>query len=176
MELARPTILEKVIPLYTNKNIQIPSRITIFLKDLGNPVLIRIQLIQHMTCNTPNKTSFQITLSHEMLQNPALIYRGRSISFSELNNMANQLARVIAVSICSKSKNKYVNTDGDLIVAVAMPPSDALVVTLLACWKIGAAYLPIDPTFPPARIDHILTESEPSLVITHKKGKHLLNT
>lgn len=37
--------------------------------------------------------------------------------------------------------------------------------TLLSIWKAGAAYLPIDPTFPESRIDHILKEAKPFLVI-----------
>lgn len=58
------------------------------------------------------------------------------------------------------------NTDNDLIVAVSLHPSDKLITTLLAIWKAGAAYLPLDPTFPQHRIDHILQESQPFLVIT----------
>lgn len=57
------------------------------------------------------------------------------------------------------------NTDNDLIVAVSLHPSDKLITTLLAIWKAGAAYLPLDPTFPQHRIDHILNESQPFLVI-----------
>ena len=62
------------------------------------------------------------------------------------------------------NKNKA-NQDGDWIIAVCMMPSDNLVKVLLAIWKAGAAYLPLDPTFPPNRIEHILNESKPVLVI-----------
>lgn len=63
---------------------------------------------------------------------------------------------------CHKSQP---NRDGDYIIAVCMQPSDRLVTTLLAIWKAGAAYLPLDPTFPPNRIEHILNEAQPVLVI-----------
>ena len=46
-----------------------------------------------------------------------------------------------------------------------MPPSDKLVTTLLAIWKAGAGYLPLDVTFPPNRVQHILGEAKPILVI-----------
>ena len=46
-----------------------------------------------------------------------------------------------------------------------MHPSDNLVKILLAIWKAGAAYLPLDPTFPENRIKHILGESKPVLVV-----------
>jgi non-ribosomal peptide synthetase component F len=47
-----------------------------------------------------------------------------------------------------------------------MEPSDRLVITLLAVWKTGAAYLPLDPSFPSARVGHILSEAQPVLVVT----------
>lgn len=66
----------------------------------------------------------------------------------------------------AKSEKSPRNSDNDLIVAVSLHPSDKLITTLLATWKAGAAYLPLDPTFPQARIDHILTEAKPFLLIT----------
>lgn len=62
------------------------------------------------------------------------------------------------------------NSDGDSIIAVCFEPSETLVVTLLAIWKLGAAYLPLDATFPRSRTEHILRESEPLLVVTDRKG------
>lgn len=46
-----------------------------------------------------------------------------------------------------------------------MTPSDHLVAALLAIWKAGAAYLPLDVTFPLNRIEHIVKEAKPVLVI-----------
>lgn len=46
-----------------------------------------------------------------------------------------------------------------------MHPSDYLVITLLAIWKAGCAYLPLDPSFPQARVEHILREAKPVMVI-----------
>lgn len=46
-----------------------------------------------------------------------------------------------------------------------MTPSDKLVTTLLAIWKAGAAYLSIDFNFAQNRIEHILNDSKPALVI-----------
>lgn len=46
-----------------------------------------------------------------------------------------------------------------------MPPSDELIITLLAILKTGAAYLPIDVNFPKNNIYHILRDAKPALVI-----------
>ncbi|KAL9694360.1 hypothetical protein quinque_013645 [Culex quinquefasciatus] len=83
-------------------------------------------------------------------------------NYNVLNSTANRLARAAIDEIAGKSEP---NGDGDYIIAVCMQPSDRLVTTLLAIWKAGAAYLPLDPTFPANRIEHILKESRPVLVI-----------
>jgi len=58
------------------------------------------------------------------------------------------------------------NDDGDFIVAVQLPPGDGLIATLLAIWKAGAAYLPLDVAAPLHRIKHVMDEAKPCLVIT----------
>lgn len=92
----------------------------------------------------------------------------RNISYSTLNSNANRLARFFLQQIGERKLDS--NRDGDWIIAVCMAPSDELLTTLLAIWKTGAAYLPIDPSFPANRIEHILNEAEPVLVIYDKKN------
>lgn len=45
------------------------------------------------------------------------------------------------------------------------------VTALLAVWKAGAAYVPMEPSFPQARITHILSDAEPALLIYDDSGK-----
>uniref|UniRef100_A0A182PEH7 AMP-dependent synthetase/ligase domain-containing protein n=1 Tax=Anopheles epiroticus TaxID=199890 RepID=A0A182PEH7_9DIPT len=85
-------------------------------------------------------------------------------NYNELNSTANRLATAMLNRIKDHFRSQP-NTDGDYIVAVCLHPTDRLVTTLLAIWKAGAAYLPIDPTFPPNRIQHILGEAKPALVV-----------
>lgn len=86
------------------------------------------------------------------------------MTFGALNSASNQLARAILHSV----EGSNPNTDGDYIVAVCLPPSDNLITTLLAIWKAGAAYLALDSSFPPSRVEHIIREARPVLVITEK--------
>ncbi|HEY6925928.1 MAG TPA: amino acid adenylation domain-containing protein [Steroidobacteraceae bacterium] len=51
-------------------------------------------------------------------------------------------------------------------VAVLMERSATLLETILAIWKCGAAYVPIDPTYPPGRVESILSGARPKLVVT----------
>ncbi|GLV34396.1 ebony [Carabus blaptoides fortunei] len=101
---------------------------------------------------------------------PAIIYEDgiqfKKTSYEELDLITNKLARAIIHSV-TESKTTP-NSDGDYIIAVSMLPSDMLVKALLAIWKSGAAYLPIDPSFPNDRVEHILKESAPVLVLHDK--------
>lgn len=102
---------------------------------------------------------------------PALIYQNpfdgeRKISYNMLNQSANKMASLLIEKI--RQCGLQPNQDGDWIIAVCMEPSDKLVIALLAILKTGAAYLPIDPTFPSNRIDHILQEAKPVFVIYDK--------
>lgn len=99
---------------------------------------------------------------------PAAIFSNRidgdhKITYNQLNQAANQIAAMLIDQITTRELES--NQDGDWIIAVCMQPSDELIVTLLAILKTGAAYLPIDTTFPESRIDHILQEAKPAFVI-----------
>ncbi|XP_063703822.1 beta-alanyl-bioamine nonribosomal peptide synthetase ebony [Culicoides brevitarsis] len=94
----------------------------------------------------------------------------RNISYNLLNSRTNRLAHGIINQVTDIDKSAP-NQDGDWVIAVCMPPSDNLVAALLAIWKAGAAYLPLDVTFPANRINHILTEARPVLVIYDESYK-----
>ena len=54
-------------------------------------------------------------------------------------------------------------------VAVMLPRSASLVVTLLAIWKAGGAYVPLDPEFPPTRLAWMLADSGARHVVTDRE-------
>ncbi|XP_049880564.1 zwittermicin A synthase ZmaJ [Pectinophora gossypiella] len=96
---------------------------------------------------------------------PALVYSDETtsaaVSYAELEARTNALAKVIA----SRSRPSGANRDGDYVVAVCMQPSHNTIMTLLATWKAGAAYVPMEPSFPQGRVTHILKDAEPALVV-----------
>lgn len=55
--------------------------------------------------------------------------------------------------------------DGD-IVAIRLPPAATAIAAVLATWKAGAAFLPLDPDLPPARISALVDDARPALLIT----------
>lgn len=101
--------------------------------------------------------------------NIALIYQEedsrieRRTTYGELDAISNQFANFILKNVHENQITP--NDDGDWIIAVCMSPSDKLVTILLSIWKSGAAYLPIDPSFPEQRVKHILNEARPCMVV-----------
>jgi amino acid adenylation domain-containing protein len=53
------------------------------------------------------------------------------------------------------------------VVAIALPRSVDIVVAQLATAKSGAAFLPVDPDYPPARIAFMLADAAPVIVVTN---------
>ncbi|UGQ52841.1 amino acid adenylation domain-containing protein [Rhodococcus qingshengii] len=85
----------------------------------------------------------------------AVVFEGRRLSFGELDEAANRLARKLIES----------GVGPESLVAVILPRSVELVVTLLAVVKAGGGYLPIDPTYPAERIAYTLGDARPVCVV-----------
>ncbi|MEK8174907.1 AMP-binding protein [Streptomyces sp. M19] len=57
------------------------------------------------------------------------------------------------------------------MVAVSVPRSVELVVSLLAVLKAGAAYLPLDPDYPAPRLAYMLRDAAPVCAVTDRAGR-----
>ncbi len=88
----------------------------------------------------------------------ALVHDDERVSYAELDERSDRLAR----HLCGRG----VGVDSP--VAVSLQRSPELVVALLAVMKAGAAYLPLDPSYPPARLAHVLDDARPSLLLTQR--------
>nr|WP_052478487.1 non-ribosomal peptide synthetase [Kibdelosporangium sp. MJ126-NF4]CEL18507.1 Siderophore biosynthesis non-ribosomal peptide synthetase modules @ Bacillibactin synthetase component F [Kibdelosporangium sp. MJ126-NF4]CTQ97991.1 Siderophore biosynthesis non-ribosomal peptide synthetase modules @ Bacillibactin synthetase component F (EC 2.7.7.-) [Kibdelosporangium sp. MJ126-NF4] len=87
---------------------------------------------------------------------PAVVAEGVTLSYSELNARANQLAHSLSEAGVGRGQ----------VVAVQLPRSADLVVALLGVLKSGAAYVPVDPDYPSARVEFMLADAAPSVVLT----------
>ncbi len=86
----------------------------------------------------------------------AVISGNESLSFSELNTRANRLAHHL-IGLGAGPGN---------LVGIALDQSVDMVVALLATLKAGAAYLPLDPRHPEARIAQMINDAEPVDILT----------
>ncbi|MFE5890195.1 amino acid adenylation domain-containing protein [Streptomyces sp. NPDC056462] len=79
-----------------------------------------------------------------------------SLTYEELNGRANRLARRLSAA----------TTGPDPMIALLLPRDAGLPVALLAVLKAGAAYIPLDAAYPAERINRMLTDAAPELVLT----------
>ena len=109
-----------------------------------------IELFEHQAANVPSHV--------------ALIFKEARLTYSQLNERANCLAHyLISTGIGPES-----------LVGIALERSIEMIVAVLATLKAGAAYLPIDPEYPQARVKHIIQDAAPSVVIVHAPVLHRL--
>lgn len=90
---------------------------------------------------------------------PALIFEGEPMTYRRLDRRANKLANHL--------RAQGVKTGS--LVAVCMERSPELVVTLLGILKAGAAYVPLDPDYPPDRLRFMLADAQVSVLLTQER-------
>nr|WP_245687999.1 non-ribosomal peptide synthetase [Rhodococcus phenolicus] len=88
--------------------------------------------------------------------NTAVVAGGTSLTYAQLSARANGLARRLIES----------GVGPGTLVAVALPRDESLIVALLAVLTSGAAYLPVDVTYPQDRISYMLADGAPAVVLT----------
>ncbi|MDL4819441.1 non-ribosomal peptide synthetase [Actinomadura opuntiae] len=85
----------------------------------------------------------------------AVTFEGVSLTYGEVNARANRLARRLVEQ----------GVGPEQFVALKLPRSADLVVAILAVLKAGAAYVPIDPTYPDDRIKYMVEDAAPVLAL-----------
>jgi len=107
-----------------------------------------VSLFQRQVNATPNKV--------------AVIFEKREVTYQELNDRSNQLARFLR----SKGVQK------DSIVGLTVDRSLEMIIAIFAVLKASGAYLPIDPTYPAERIDFMLKQSNCQVLLTYTINKN----
>lgn len=99
------------------------------------------------------------THAHLTPEATALVSDTRRLSYAQLNTLANQLAMRVQAhgEVCGQ------------LVAICGRRSPDLVIGVLALMKLGAAWLPLDPSYPPARLRFMLQDSGASLLLAHRE-------
>ena len=97
---------------------------------------------------------------------PALICGDISLSYTELDNATNRLARYLRAHGAGKG----------ILIGLFFEKSHLPIIAILACLKAGAGYVPLDPGFPDERLNFITTEAEIFLAITEPALKERAST
>ena len=87
----------------------------------------------------------------------AVEFEGRELTYSELNRRANRLARYL----------RKVGAGPDVLVGLCLGRGLEAIVGLLGILKAGAAYVPLDPTYPRQRLAVMLEGAQ--LLLTERR-------
>ncbi|MGW1230861.1 AMP-binding protein, partial [Streptomyces sp. NPDC002530] len=86
----------------------------------------------------------------------AVIAGGTQLTYGELDARANRLAHVLIQR----------GIGAESVVGLSFGRDEQMIVAVLAVWKAGAAYLPIDPEHPADRRAYLIADSGTTLVLT----------
>lgn len=130
------------------------------------PLLTEAQRRQVLDAGDTTARSWPFIPAHLQIQEqvqrtpsaPAVHCKGQSLDYATLNRRANQLARYLQQHGVGPEQR----------VALCVTRSSAMVLALLAVLKTGAAYVPLDPAYPPARLQQMLLGSVPRVLLTEE--------
>jgi amino acid adenylation domain-containing protein len=112
--------------------------------------------------STPRPRSIHGAFEERAAQTPnacAVIAEDRVTTYAELDASANRIAdRLSALGVCR-----------DVLVGVLVERSVEMVAAMLAVMKAGAAYVPLDPTYPDEHIAHLLSDSRAPVLLTQER-------
>ncbi len=89
----------------------------------------------------------------------ALKCGGEELTFGVLAARATRLARRLA----------GIGVAPGVIVGLALSRTPSLLVAVIAVHQAGAAYLPLDPSYPPERLRHIVADSAVPVILTYRR-------
>ena len=119
----------------------------------------------------PN-TSYPAVCTHELFEAQvartpeavAVVCKDWQLTYRELNERANRLAHHLRARGVGRGA----------LVGVCAERSPQLVIGLLGAWKAGAAYVPLDPAYPPERLSFMLEDAEVRMLLTDGRSRNLL--
>ncbi|MCL2681703.1 MAG: amino acid adenylation domain-containing protein, partial [Streptococcaceae bacterium] len=103
-----------------------------------------IELFEEQVKRTPDKI--------------ALVYKGAKLSYKELNEKSNQIARVLRGNGVGR----------DTLVGIISERSLEMIVGIYGIIKAGGAYVPIDPGYPSERIKYIIDDCKPKVILCYE--------
>ncbi|WKU21406.1 amino acid adenylation domain-containing protein [Priestia megaterium] len=105
------------------------------------------QIFEEIAANYPNNT--------------AVVCNEKEYSYKYVNEQANRLARFLLKQ----------GVDKESIIGVCLDKSAYMIISLLGILKSGAAYMPLDPSYPTERLELMIKSSNNSLTITQQEYK-----
>ena len=93
----------------------------------------------------------------------ALVFEGKTITYRELNERANQVAHYL----------RKRGVGADVLVGVCLERCPEIVFALLGVFKAGGAYVPLDPAYPKDRLAYMVDDSAAKVLLTDERHRDL---
>jgi aspartate racemase len=89
----------------------------------------------------------------------AVAFEEQQLSYRELNSRANRVGRCL----------RKLGVGPDALVGLCIERSPEMYVGILATLKAGGAYIPLDPNYPDERLDTIVSDARPGVLLTTRQ-------
>ena len=86
----------------------------------------------------------------------AVAFDGRQLTYRELAGRASRVAAWLRRN----------GAGPEVLIGIQIERSIEMLIAVLAVWKAGAAYVPLDPSYPEDRLRHMLEDSAPAVLLT----------
>ena len=149
-------ILSQII---ANENIQLKD-IEIVTHEEKNQILNEFN---NTKSEYPRDKSIIELFEEQVEENPdkiAVIFENESLNYKELNEKANSLARYLQKQNINKEE----------IIGIFLDKSLEMIIAMIAILKSGAAYMPIDISYPSSRIEYMLENANCKIVLTKENN------
>ncbi|KMP94175.1 hypothetical protein TU65_14990, partial [Bacillus wiedmannii] len=120
----------------------------------------RLEALNSTAREYPREKTLHQLFEEQVVKSPdqtALVMEGQSLTYKELNDKANQVARVL----------RQKGVQPETIVGLMTERSSEMIIGLMGILKAGGAYLPIDPAHPVDRIGSVLSDAKVDLLVTY---------
>jgi len=157
---------EHVLVQMVQKEVQFKSQLQLLIKEERQQLLVNFN---QTNVEVPKNESVVSFFEKQVAQNPnsiSAIFEDKQITYLELNEAANRLAHYL-ISKGVKS--------GDLV-PLCLERSIDMLIGMLGILKAGAAYVPLEPEYPKERIQLMIEDCSPDLILTHAKGSKSLES
>ncbi|OXA38152.1 N-(5-amino-5-carboxypentanoyl)-L-cysteinyl-D-valine synthase [Folsomia candida] len=106
-------------------------------------------------------------VAHKFPDKVAVTYENVSLTYAQLNKRANQLANYLKNLTTIRPNDK---------VALILNKNELMILSIFGVWKSGAAYVPVDPSYPDERIQFILKDTQAKIIITNSTSASRVQT
>jgi amino acid adenylation domain-containing protein/non-ribosomal peptide synthase protein (TIGR01720 family) len=160
-DLFRPATIERMLGHFVNLLRAVLANEQVTIGELKMLSVEEEQLAQEFNSTTtdyPAGKTIVALFEEQVKKRPqavAVTFELEEITYQELHRRSNQLAHYL----------KHKGVKKEMLIPICVDRSIDLIIGILGILKAGAAYVPIDPTYPQDRIAHMVSETGTAIVI-----------